>query len=126
MRLFLRMIAIIVGVAVVLTAITVVRFASTGGLGVLVRSGALGLLSITAWVVILTAGPVAAIQLWRLRRVGLFLTAMLCGIASTYYVVGLLFLRAPEAPVAPILGAVVLNGLVLCVLLSPAAKRGIS
>ena len=129
MKIVLRIIAIIVGVAVVLTAITVVRLASLGGLGAFARSGALGLTTITAWIVILTVGPVAAIQLWRLRRLGLFTTVVLCGIACAYYVVGLVFLRAPRAPLAPlapIFGAVVLNGVVLCLLLSSAAKRRVS
>jgi hypothetical protein len=123
MRIVLRIIAIIVGVAVILTAITVMQLASLGGLGGFARSGALGLTTVTGWIVILTAGPVAAVQLWRLRRIGLFATAMLCVIACAYYVVGLLFLRAPGAPLAPIFGALVVNGVVLCLLLSPAARR---
>jgi hypothetical protein len=126
MRILLRIIAIIVAVAVILTGIFIVQFSLQGGLGVLVRSGALGLTTIAAWVIILTAGPVAAIQLWRLRRIGLFAAAMLCGIAFAYHVVGLLFLRAPEAPVKPIFGAIVINGLLLCFLVSPAARRGVS
>ena len=126
MRILLRIIAIIVGVAVILTGVSIVQVASQGGLRVLVRSGTLGLTTIAAWAIILTAGPVATIQLWRLRRIGLFAAAMLCGIAFAYYVVGLLFLRAPEAPVRPIFGAIVVNRLLLCFLLSPGARRGVS
>jgi hypothetical protein len=113
-------------VAVILTALTVVRLAWLGALGVFFRSGALGLTTVTGWIVILTAGPVAAIQLWRLRRLGLFATSMLCVIACVYYVAGFLFLRSPDAPLAPILGAVVVNGAVLSVLLSSAARRRVS
>jgi surface polysaccharide O-acyltransferase-like enzyme len=126
MKIVLRIIAIVVGVAVILTAITVVRLAWLGALGVFVRSGALGLTTITGWIVILTAGPVAAIQLWRLRRLGLFATAMLCVIACAYYIVGFLFLRSPEAPLAPIFGAVAVNAAVLCLLLSSPARRRVS
>jgi hypothetical protein len=50
----------------------------------------------------------------------------LCGIVLTYYVTGILFLRSPEAPVTPIVMGVVVNGLVLCLLLSPAARRSVS
>ena len=85
MKIVLRIIAVVVAIAVILTAIGVGQFAVGGAFGALVHSGALGLTTIAAWLIILTAGPVAAIQLWRLRRIGLFATAILCGIAFTYY-----------------------------------------
>jgi hypothetical protein len=108
------------------TVVFIVQFAFRGELGALVRSGALGLTTIIGWLLILTTGPIAAIQLWRLRRRGLFAAVILCGTALTYYIVGLLFLRVPEAPVVPIVVAAVINGLVLSLLLSPAARRRVS
>src|SRR5262245_57520107 len=125
MTIVLRIIAIIIGIAVTLTGVSVVQFAARGGLGVLIESGAVGLITIAAWLIILTAGPVATIQLCRLRRVGLFAAAMLCGLAFTYYVIGL-FLRTPEAALTPIVEAIVGNGVVLALLLAPAARRGVS
>ena len=107
MRIALRVIASIVAIAVIQTAVLVGQFALRGGLGPLVRSGALGLTTIAGWLIVLMAGPVAAIQLWRLRRSGLFVTVTLCGIAFAYYVIGLFFLRVSEAPVIPIIAAIV-------------------
>src|SRR5215472_3016550 len=74
-----------------------------GALAALAQSGALGVWTIGGWLIILTVGPVATIQLWRLQRSGLFLTATLCAIAFTYYIVGLFFLRTPGASLRPIL-----------------------
>jgi hypothetical protein len=122
MNVLLRIFAVCVGLAVVLTGLSIVQFAFNGDLAALAGSGALGLTTIAAWLIILAAGPVAAIQLWRLRRTGLFATAMLCGLALVYYVVGL-FLRVPDAPLRPIVGAIVVNGVLLALLLSPAAQR---
>jgi hypothetical protein len=74
----------------------------------------------------MTAGAVAAIQLWRLRRGGLYLALILCGIAFAYYMAGLLLVRVPDAPLTPVVVVVVINGLVLSLLLSPAARRAVS
>jgi hypothetical protein len=126
MRIVLRTIAVLTGLAVALTGLFILQFALRGGLDVLVRSGALGVTTIGAWLVILTAGPFAAIQLWRLRRVGLFATAILCGLTCAYYVAGFLYFRAPEAPRRPIVEAIVVNGIFLALLLSPAARRRVS
>src|SRR5947208_14462616 len=123
MKIVLRVIAFVVGIAVTLTAVSVGQFAIGGALGSLIHTGVLGLATIAAWLILLTAGPVAAIQLWRLRRLGLFVTATLCGIAFTYYLIGLLFLREPEAPTSPIVEAIVINGLFLVLVLSPGARR---
>lgn len=126
MKIALRVVACVVAIAVMQTAVFVVQFAFRGGLGPLFRSGALGLTTIIGWLIILTVGPIAAIQLWRLRRRGLLAAVALCGIVLTYYVIGLLFLRAPEAPAMPIVAAIAINAFVLSLLLSPAARRGVS
>lgn len=126
MRIALRVIACVIAIAVIQTAVLIAQLPWGGGLGPLVRSGALGLTTMAGWLIVLTAGPLAAIQLWRLRRSGLFVAVTLCGIAFTYYVIGLMFLRSPEAPVTPLVMPIVINGLVLSLLLSPAARRGVS
>ena len=123
MRRLLRVVAGMVALAVVMTAMMIVQLAVMGSLIPLVRSGAIGALTITAWLAILTCGPVAAIQLWRLRRVGLNLAALLCAIAVAYWLVGLLFLRTAEAPLMPIVRGILLNGFFLGFLLSPPARR---
>jgi len=81
MRILLRIIAAIVGIAVLLTLLMVVQFAFSGGLTALLHSGAFGMTTLAGWLVILTAGPLASAQLWRLRRVGLYLTTFLCAAA---------------------------------------------
>jgi hypothetical protein len=126
MKIALRVIACVIAVAAIETAVLVAQIALLGGIGPLIRSGGLGITTIAAWLVVLAAGPVAAIQLWRLRRGGLFLALILCGIASAYYMAGLLFLRVPDAPLTPVVVVVVINGLVLSLLLSPAARRAVS
>src|SRR4029077_18173886 len=98
MKALLRIVAIFVGFAIVLTVLQVVRFALDGDIAALARSSALGVATIFAWFVILTAGPMASVQLWRLGRSGLYAAAVLSAFAFTYYVVGLCLFRAPEAP----------------------------
>jgi hypothetical protein len=75
-----------------------------------------------AWLAILTCGPVAVVQIWRLRRIGLTLAAMLCAVAAAYWIAGLL-LRTAEAPLLPIVEGVLVNGLFLGFVLSPWARR---
>jgi hypothetical protein len=118
MKIALRVVACVVAIAVIQTAVFIVQFAFRGGLGALVRSGALGLTTIIGWLIVLTVGPLAAIQLWRLRRRGLLAAVTLCGIALAYYVIGLLILRPPEAPAMPIVAAIGINALVLLLLKS--------
>jgi hypothetical protein len=123
MRIVLRIVALVTGLAVLQTVLLIAQIASSGGLMVLGRSGALGFATFGAWFVILVAGPVASVQLWRLRRNGLFTTTALCALALVYYLVGFLFLRAQDAPVGPIVVAILLNGAVVALLVSPAARR---
>jgi CHASE2 domain-containing sensor protein len=124
MKTVLRIIAVIVGLAVVVNATFIVQ-SGYGGFGALLRSGPLGVITMTGWLIIMVAGPVAAILLWRMRRLGLVITVALCRIALVYYVVGFFF-RAPQSPATPILAAAAVNGLVLAVLASSAARRGVS
>jgi hypothetical protein len=101
------------------------RASGYGGFGALLRSGPLGLISTAGWLIIMAAGAVGAILLWQMRRIGLVVTVALCRVALVYYIVGFMF-RAPQSPVTPILAAAAVNGLVLAVLASSAARRGVS
>lgn len=123
MRVFLRILAVLIGLAVARTLLMVIHFAFTGGFTALAHLGRFGIVTIAAWFIILVAGPVASVQLWRLRRIGLFITAILGGLVFAYYVVGLLFWRRPGAPLRPILWAIIVNAVFLALLLSPAARR---
>ena len=91
----------------------------------MLRSGPLGFLTMSGWLIIMVAGPVAAVLLWQMRRLGLVITIALCRVALVYYIVGFMF-RAPQSSVLPILAAAAVNGLVLAVLASSAARRGVS
>ena len=123
MRVVLRIVAVFVAICVILTIFQILQFSFSGGLQALAHSGALGAATIGNWLAILIAGPFASVQLWRLRRMGLYLAALLSGLAFTYYVVGLLSVRAPNAPLRPILAAIIFNGLLTVLLLSPSARR---
>lgn len=68
MKAFLRAVAILLGVAIMLQLFLVLQIAASGHLTALARPGALGILTFVGWVIVLTAGPIAAVQLWRLRR----------------------------------------------------------
>jgi len=122
MRILFRIIAVVIALAVVVTALAIVQLAVIGSIVAVARSGALGALTIAGWLATLTLGPVAAVQLWRLRRMGLTLTTMLCAIAIAYLLIGLVFLRTAEAPVLPIVEGILANGLLLGLLLSPLAR----
>jgi hypothetical protein len=126
MRLCLRIVAVFLAFCVFLALLQTIDFLSQGGInaiGSLARSGMLGAATILGWLLILIAGPFSSVQLWRLRRIGLYATAILAGFFVAYYFAGLLFLRAHNAHLKPILAYVVFNGVLVVLLASPAARR---
>lgn len=123
MRILLRIVASIVALAVVLTALMVLQAAFSGGVAALWRSGAFGIATLLGWLLILTIGPVGTVQLWRLRRIGLLATALLCAFALSYYVLGTVFLGGARTLSTPIVEAIVCNAAILALLLSPPARR---
>lgn len=123
MRPFLRVVAAILALCVFLALLQTIDILLRGGMSPLVRSGVLGAATILGWLLILTAGPFASVQLWRLRRVGLYATAILAGFFLAYYFAAILFLRAHNAPFGPIVAAVVFNGVLIVLLASPSARR---
>jgi hypothetical protein len=70
MTILLRLIAVFAFISVALTVWLVVILADGGGLRQLSGTGALGWMTVIGWLITFTAGPVAAVQLWRLRESG--------------------------------------------------------
>ena len=99
------------------------QFASTSRLAALIGSGAFGVTTIAAWCLILVAGPVASVQLWRLRRIGLYVAASLCAFALLYYLVGYAANRGPELRLASLVVPILGNSVALALLLSPYTRR---
>jgi hypothetical protein len=122
-KILLKIVAVIVGLAVLRTVLMIFQFASSSRLAALIGSGAFGVTTIAAWCLILVAGPVASVQLWRLRRIGLYVAASLSALALLYYLFGSLANRGPELRLAPLVVPIVGNALVVAVLLSPSARR---
>ena len=123
MKVLLRLVALCVAAVWFLTLAHFSALAYQGALTPLVKSGAPGALGVVSWLVTICAGPFAAVQLFRLKASGRKLTLLLCGVALAYHLTGVTFWRTPETPLEPIFEALVWNGLLLGLLLSPAAKR---
>jgi len=121
MRITLRLIAILSAVSVLATVWFIVWF-GTRGLSALMNSGLLGAITFVGWAVTLVAGPIAAVQLFRLRTSGRIAAIILFSTALAYYAVGLAGLRTADAPVAPLISAVVFLAAIVVVLLSPRAR----
>lgn len=123
MRHFLRIVAVVLALCVFLALFQTIDSLLRSGISALFPPGALGVATTVGWLLILIAGPFASIQLWRLRRIGLYAAAMLSAFFLVYYFAGLLFLRAHNVPLSPILGYLVFNGVLVVLLASPAARR---
>src|SRR6266852_7853594 len=103
MRLFLRIVAVVLALCVLLALLQTIDGLLRGGISTLVPPGALGAATTLGWLLILIAGPFASVQLWRLRRIGLYASAVLSGFFLAYYFAGFLFLRAHNVPLSLIL-----------------------
>jgi hypothetical protein len=84
--------------------------------------GLLGGLTIVGWVIALVVGPVATVQLWRLRQSGRRAGIILFGYGLAYYLVGLLALRSPEASTRQIFAAATMFAVPLVVLPVPRTR----
>lgn len=126
---FLRIVAVFLALCVFLVLFQTIDGLLRGGIGTLVPSGTFGAATILhaattlGCLLILIVGPFASVQLWRLRRVGLYAASILSGFLTVYYFAGLLFLRAHDVVFMPILAYVVFNGVLVVLLASPAARR---
>jgi len=122
MRIALRLVAVFIGVAVLLTALWVVSLGVVG-FRQLLRSGGIGCATAAGWSVTFLVGPFAAIQLWRLKRSGRIGAAVLFLAAVAYYGLGLALWRSSEASLAMISVRIALNLAGLILVASPAARR---
>lgn len=123
MKLLLRAIALITGLNFLVTATSLLPFVLSGGLTTLIRSGAIGGLTVLAWMITLIVAPIAALRLWQFKRVGLRLSAALSGLAVLYYIAALLFLPASAGQGTPPIAPLVVNAASFALLLSPTARR---
>jgi hypothetical protein len=102
MRVALQLIGILAGLSVLATLVFIINFGSTG-LRALMATGTFGVVTALGWLVTFTAGPIAMVQLLRLRNSGRTAAAVLFGYMLTYYLVGLVAFRQPSAPMVPVL-----------------------
>lgn len=123
MKHVLRLVALCVAAVTALTFVHFITLGARGELTPLVRSGAPGALSVANWILVILAGPVAAVGLFNLTRVGRRAAILLCLAALSYHAIGLTFWKTPETPLGPILEALAWNGGLLALLMSPAARR---
>lgn len=122
MRVIVRVLAVLAALSVVTTLWFVASFVRAGGLRALLMSGLLGVLTLVGWIITLVIGPVAAVQLWKLRESGRRAGLLLFGYGLMYYVLGLLALRAPEASVWQIVAATTMFAVPFVVLLLPRTR----
>jgi hypothetical protein len=122
MKFMLRLIGVFAGLSVVETLVFLSRFARVG-MHALIATGMFGILTILGWIVTFVAGPIAFVQLLRVRNSGRVAAIVLFGYMLAYYVFGAFMFREPHAPIAPIVflcvGLIVLLG----VLVLPFARR---
>lgn len=123
MRHLLRIVAVILALCVFLALVQTSDILLRGGISTLARSGVLGAATVFGWLLILIGGPFASVQLWHFRRMGLYATAIVSGFFSAYYFAALLFLRAHNYSWRPLLAYVFLNGVLVVLSASPAARR---
>jgi hypothetical protein len=123
MRPFLRIVAVVLALCVLGALVQTNDVLWRGGISTMARSGVLGAATVLGWLLILIAGPFASVQLWRLRRMGLYATAILSGFFLAYYFAAILFLQAELLPWRPLLAYVAFNGVLVVLAASPAARR---
>lgn len=125
MRLLIRLVALVAAWSVLGTVWFIVIFAGRGGVSFAFLQRPLGVLTVVGWLITLGAGPVAAVQLWRLRASGRVPGLLLFGYGFAFYAVGLVWLRAPEASVPMILLGMATFALPIGVLLSRRAQSAL-
>jgi hypothetical protein len=126
MRTLLRLLAVAVVIAVIGTILLVGRFWSFDRFKSLIDSGSYGYVTIFCWLVVVVAGPFAAVQVWRMRRSGLITCLILTLSTFLYYTVGWLFYARAEADHSKLLLAIGCNVLLALLLISPPARHACS
>jgi apolipoprotein N-acyltransferase len=123
MPLVLRMIAATAAASLVLTIWLILQLVVPRGIQPLLDSGPLGALTLGGWAVTLLAGPVAAVQLWRLKESGRLAALAVFGFGLVYYIAGYFWLRSASASGRQILAAIVAHAIPVVILALPAARR---
>ena len=121
-KLALRLIGVIAGLSVFYTAWFIASFGSRGMNGLL-ASGSLGIVTVVGWIITFVAGPVAFVQLLRVRNSGRVAAMVLFSAMLAYYVLGLVAFRGPGVRVTPIIALCALLVLLVGFLASKLAKR---
>ena len=123
MHIVLKAVAATAAASVVFTIWLMLVLVSAGAHRQLFAAGALGVLTALGWLVTLTLGPVAAVQLWRLKESGRLAALAVFGFGVVYYTAGFFWLRTPGAPRTQIVAAIVAYAIPVAMLALPAAKR---
>ena len=114
--LLLRAIALLTALYCLVLVTSVLPLILTGQLRQYVASDSFGLPTILVNIVTLVVGPLAAINLFQLKTIGLRLTAGLFALSVIYYLTAVLTGR-------PALSQLVVNTASLILLVSPTARR---
>lgn len=122
MRILLRVIALCCALSVVWTVLFLVQL-GRGGVSTLLATGPFGAITVVGWIVTFIAGPIATVQLLRLKRSGRIAAAILFGSMLAYYLVGLVAFREAGVAAGPILVLCALLIALLVTVLSPGARR---
>lgn len=122
MRILLRAIALLCALSVLSTAVFVAQLDSRR-IAALYATGTFGVVTLLGWLITFIAGPIAAVQLFRLKQSGRIAGSILFGTMLMYYLAGLLAFRQPGVSRAPILALATFLGLLLAILWSPLAKQ---
>jgi hypothetical protein len=123
LRTLLRVIAIRISFQITYSILLIRRMALLGGIGELSRSGVLGPATILGWLLTLSVGPFAVVQLWRIKESGRKSSLLLSAFAFAYYAAGLLFLRGAGAETAKIAVPILGNLLLSLLLVSSPVRR---
>jgi uncharacterized membrane protein YhaH (DUF805 family) len=123
MRIVLKFLAALIWWPIAGTVLLIWRFSHLGSLGTLAGNGVFGVATVLGWVFTLALGPVAAIQLWRLRESGRRLSLFLSLFALIYYVVSWMHFRNPNTDFSKAGLAVFGNAVFSAILFSPQARR---
>ena len=126
MRLVLKTIAAIAASSVAFTAALIVLIVNRGGFPHLLNARFFGFVTLLGWVIGLTLGPLAAVQLWRLRQRGRLAALILFGYGLFYYVAGYFWLSTAEAQSGQIIAAAIAHAIPVLILASPQAKAACS
>jgi hypothetical protein len=122
MSILLRLVAGYTFFVVVFTARLIVEFSRHGQILPLLKSGPLGIVTVTGWLITLFFGVPAAVLLWRKKDLGRFATGIVLGSIGLYYVISLTFFNSHTNEVS-ILLRIFFSGVMVALVLSPAARR---